>query len=219
MTPAHLPATETLTTQNADCALTVTADLTQPGVLRLRYEVRNTGALPLYFLNQLWRNIRRDARTNQQVFEVLPDLVNIEVTPETVLVHKAVVDVPYGLLVEVRRIPCLAHVAPGAAYAETLTLPLPLQPYTPYESDGATGPVVSRALRVELGYLRGLPHVVQLLEPVTTPTGTAFYLDAFPARQQSIIGAGPFQAPVLTATQLNPYPPKPAETSGWTPWS
>lgn len=218
MTSPNLIASETLLAENADCTLTATVTLLSSDRLRLDYRLHNRSSLPLYLLNQLWETIGEDAATHQDVFGVLPDLANVQVTPSRVTVGKAVVDVPYLMLVEVRHIPCMTRVAPGTAYEEAVHLPVPLMPYTFYESKVSNGPVVPRALCFELGYIRGLPHVERTVEPVATPTGQAYWTEPFPADQQTVIGVGPFQEAVAVTSRLHERPPKPVGTGGWTPW-
>lgn len=213
-----MPTTETLRTENADGTLAAT--LTQPTaeMLRLNYQFINRSARHIYLLNQLWDTVGTNTTTGQSVFRVSPNLANVEVSAETVTVSKAVVDVPYGMLVETWHLPCLARVAPGALYEETVDLSYPLRPYTPYEPDVELGTVVSRMLHFELGYLMGEEGIESTLRPVATATGTAFYLHGLPAKEQSLLATGPFQTPVLVNNILHPRAPKPASTGKWTPW-
>ena len=187
--------------------------------MRLHYLVKNHNALSLYLLNQLWQNGYHDAAIQEYRVEVPPNLVNIEVQPTAVKMSKEVVDVPYGLLVEIPHMPALLRLAPGAEYAQTLELPLPLLSYTSYESTPARGPLVTRPLHFELGYILGYPHVESALQRLTATTGESiFSIDHFLAKYQSTIGAGPFQEILPVVSQLNPYPPRPACTGKWTPW-
>jgi hypothetical protein len=208
---------ETLIAENADCTLTVTiaADAAL-AKLHVRYLVHNRSKQPLYLLNQLWKNITRDA-ANRQVFEVLPDLANVQVGQQRVTVGKAVVDVPYLMLVEVRHIPCMTRVAPGAEYEETVDLPLPLMPYTVYEGLPAHGPLAQLPLYFELGYLVGTVPGGDIRQ-VATPAGLAYATNPFPASHQSLIQAGPFQAAVPVVTRQEEQPLKPDKAEGWSPW-
>jgi hypothetical protein len=217
MLPAASTA-ETLRTENADSTLTVAVSFPTANILRLHYEFVNTGALPIFLFNQLWDTVGTDPATGQSVFRVLPNLANVAVNADAVTVSKAVVDVPYGLLVETWHLPCLAQVAPGARHAETVELQYPLRPYTPYEPEVELGAVVSRALHFELGYLMGNDATVHTLRPVATATGPAFYLHGLPAKDQRMLTTGPFQASVLVNSPLYPRPPKPTSNGKWTPW-
>jgi hypothetical protein len=214
MSSPLLPAPETLSAENADCTLTVTLVFTGPAALQLRYQVQSHSPHALYLLNQLWQDI-----DPQNQVLVPPNRVNIEVQPDRVNVRQAIPEVPYGLLVEVLYMPFMVRVAPGAAYTRTVDLPVPLLPYTAYESEAPTGPLLTRALHVGLGYIVGLPHVEQALRQAVATTGDVLFASPpFPAKYQSIIEAGPFQELVPVVSQLNPYPPKPASTDKWTPW-
>lgn len=217
MTSPNQIASETLQARNADCSLAVTLT-SASDVLHLHYRVSNHGTLPLYLLNRMWNTIRRNSATNTQVFETSSDLANIQIDSTEVLVSKTVVDVPYGMLVEVRQIPCMTRLAPGDDYEETIRLALPLVPYTVYEQNSSPGLRVSRKLRFELGYILGSPHVERIVEPVATSTDTAFYIDAFPAKNQLIIGAGPCLEELSVINKLSTRPPQPIGTGEWTPW-
>ena len=200
---------------NADCTLTVALTFSEPGLLQLCYHVQNHNALALYLLNQLWKGFDQQNRV-----EVPPNGANIEVRPDRVTVSQAIAEIPYGMLAETPYMPFMVRIAPGATYTNTIDLPVPLLPYTAYESDSSFGPVVTRALHVALGYIVGLPHVEQALRQLTTTTGeTIFSAPHFPAKYQSIIEVGPFQELLPVASQLNPYPPRPANPGKWTPWS
>lgn len=214
MSSPILPAPETLSAENADCTLTVTLAFPKEGALQLRYHVQNQSALALYLLNQLWKNIDHLDRV-----EVPLNRANIEVLPDRVSVNQAIPEIPYGLLVESPYMPFMVRVAAGTAYTHTIDLPVPLLPYTVYERDSPTGPVITRPLHVGLGYIVGLPHVEQAVHQAVTTTGdTIFSSPHFPAKHQSIIEVGPFQELLPIVSQLNPYPPRPASTGKWTPW-
>jgi hypothetical protein len=213
-----LPAAETLRAENANGTLTVTVSHPAAEFLRLHYQFVNQSALPIYLLNQLWDTVGTNPTTGQSIFRVSPNLANVAVSADTVTVSKAVVDVPYGLLVEVWHLPCLARVAPGGHYEETVELPYPLRPYTPYEPEVELGAVVSRALHFELGYLVGEAATESTLRPIMTATGPAFYLHGLPAKEQLLLATGPFQTPALVNSPLHPRAPKPASTGKWTPW-
>ena len=209
-------ANELLTAENADCRLTVTLLSPDAETLHLQYQVRNTSTLPLYLLNQLWENSWNDTARNEAVFGVVPNLANVESSAESVMISKKVTDVPYGLLVEGRRIPLMTRVAPGAEYTETVVLPLPLRLYNTYQRGPLNVPVVSRPLYFELGY-RALEHAAETaVLKAATPGGSAFGMNAFPASKQTIIGVGPFQQPCLVLADERPAPPP--SNGKWTPW-
>lgn len=216
-----LSTPETLSTENAECMLTVAISFPEPQTLQLRYHVRNNDTLPLYLLNQLWQDVRRNPATNQQQAEVPPNLVNIVAHPDLVKISKSIPEIPFGLLVEVPYMPLMLRLEPGADYTQTILLPVPLRPYTTYESNLPDGPLVSRHLYFELGYLRGLPHVTDATTQLATTTGdTIFSTSHFPAKHQSTIAVGPFREalPVVSQQDSLSSRPRPANTGSWTPW-
>ena len=222
MTSPLLPATETLSAENTECALTATISFPQPETLQLTYHVRNNDTVPLYLLNQLWQDIRRNPATNQPQAEVPSNLVNIVARDEWVKISKAIPEIPFGLLVEVPYMPGMLRLEPGADFTQTITLPVPLRPYTTYESNLPDGPLVTRLLHFELGYLRGLAHVVEAATPLATTTGEAiFSTPHFPAKHQSVIAVGPFREalPVVSQPGSLSSRPRPASPDKWTPWS
>jgi hypothetical protein len=221
MTSPLLPASETLSAENAECALTVTITFPQPETLQLHYHVRNNDNVPLYLLNQLWRDFLHNPATNQSVADVPPNLVNIVARAEWVKIGKTIPEIPFGILAEVPYMPAMMRLEPGADYAQTITLPVPVRPYTPYESNLPDGPLIVRQLHFELGYLRGLPHVVAAATPLVTATGEAIFgTGHFPAKYQSIIAVGPFREALSVISQPGSYSarPRPASTGKWTPW-
>jgi hypothetical protein len=209
---------ETLRAENDNGLLTVTVTHSTAEVLNLHYQFYNRSALPIYLLNQLWDTIGTHSTTGQSIFRVSPKLANIEVGTDNVKVSKAVVDVPYGTLVELWHLPCLARVAPSGRYEEMVELPYPLRPYTPYEPEVELGEVVSRKLHFGLGYIVGEADIESTLCPVATAAGSSFYLHGLLAKDQLLLTTGPFEAPVLVNSLLHPRAPKPASTGKWTPW-
>lgn len=217
---------ETLVTENTDLILSLTADFSKNSVLLLSYHVRNHSPVPIYLLNQLWKNIKRDIITGQQVFEILPNLANIQVSSEEVNVSKKAVEVPYGKLVEVLYIPCATRLEPDSEYAEEVELPLPLMPYTIYESTHSPGPVTPCKLYFEIGYISSLLIAENTVKKVESTKNTVFYIDNFSIKDQSLIRVGPFQAPVTVIR--NPEREASAEaglrwkqenSNEWSPWS
>lgn len=184
-----------------DCALEVTLTRPEPHVLRLRYRVPNHLALPLYLCNQLYKTVARDPATGELVYAVQPNLANVRLEPERVVVGKAVVEVPEWMFVEAPQIPCLSRLLPGEGWEETLDLPVPLMPYTVYDYSPAIGKPVARKLLFELGYFLASPHTENFITAVRTPWGSAYYIDPFPASDQSLLVAGPWAEPVFVVSE------------------
>lgn len=197
---ATLPG-ETLTVAGSDCTLEVAVTYPLPNVLRLRYRVHNISALPLYLCNQLYKTITRDRATGELVYGVLSNLANVRLEAERVVVGKTVVDVPEWMFVEAHQIPCLSRLLPGEEWEETFDLALPLMPYTVYDYSPSAGKPVARKLLFELGYFLASPRTESFITSVRTPFGSAFYIDAFPASEQSLLVAGSWTEPVFVVSE------------------
>ena len=209
-----LPAQQTLLAENAGCALSVTLTFLSADRVQLHYQVHNGGVRPLYLLNQLWEGL-----TPQRQVIVPPNRAYVEVLPDRIKISQKVPETPYGTLLEYAYMPFMARVEPGATYAQKLTLPLPLLPYTQYDKDLAPGPLVAYPFYVELGYIFSHSGVESMVEPFLTETGeTVFYTSYFQASSQYTISVGPFEESLPAIRPLNPPPIRPASNGKWTPW-
>ncbi|MBO2010366.1 hypothetical protein [Hymenobacter negativus] len=178
-----LPSSE----QSASAPITVAVQVL-PGSsarLRLRYQVRNDSADVLFLVNQFWTNILADGH-----FETMPNLVNVQLLADRVVVGKAVVPVPDDTEVERHYTPCLTRVAPHNYYEETVDLPLPLSPFTWYRGRPMRSSPVVLPLYFELGYVAVSSEKDALVPPVATTHGPAHHLDIEP-ENQSLIRVGP----------------------------
>jgi hypothetical protein len=178
-----LPSSE----QSASAPITVAVQVL-PGSsarLRLRYQVHNDSASVLFLVNQFWINIRADG-----LFETMPNMVNVQLLPDRVVVSKAVVPVPNDTEVERHYTPCLTRVAPHSHYEETVDLPLPLEPFTWYQSRPMRSGPVARPLYFELGYVAVSPEKDALVPSVATTHGPAYHLSIEP-ENQFLIRVGP----------------------------
>ncbi|GAA4051502.1 hypothetical protein GCM10022409_42910 [Hymenobacter glaciei] len=193
---------KTLTVMGSDCTLKVAIACPVPNVLRLHYWVHNHSDLPLYLCNQLYKVITRDHTTGELVYAVQPNLANVRLESEHVVVGKTVVDVPEWMFVESHQIPCLSRILPGEEWEETFDLSLPLMPYTVYDYSPSTGKPVSRKLVFELGYFLASPHTEDFITSVRTSSGTAYYIDPFPASEQSLLAVGPWTEPVFVVSEV-----------------
>jgi hypothetical protein len=106
----------------------------QDGQLRVSYAVTNGTQHKIYLVNRLFHR-------KPSGFVVDTNLFYTEVADGGVLrLVKARVQVPDDLDVEAPEVPYLTEVSPGQRFAETATLPLPLEalhPYRPRRSDEA----------------------------------------------------------------------------------
>lgn len=177
--------------QTVHCTLQASASLDTPSTLRLNYQLHNLTDQAFYLFNRLWRRI--DA--NRQ-FETVPNLVNVNILSDRVTVGKAVVPVPDDMEVERRYTPCLSRVAPHGHYSETLTLPLPLHPYSCYQvaweesGDAEAKKLLELPLYLELGYVLADVQSEGYFRQVATSHGSAYYRDTAP-ENQFLISAGP----------------------------
>lgn len=209
---------ETLQATTSECTLDVTLDLSQAGMVRVDYRLHNDSTAPLYLCDQFWEDITEDARTHENIYQVQPDLVNVQLRKGMVIIGKTVVDVPFPKLVEVRHVPCLHRVEPGAIYEQTVTLSLPLLPYTVYEGRHTAGPIASLPVQFELGYVIGSNYVERVVKQVHTAVGAAHYLPPFPAKDQAMIRVGPFHESIAVANSAEALV-SPSNDGQWTPWS
>jgi len=169
----------------AEGTLQVSASQLSASVLRVHYKVHNRTSKPVYLFNQYWMNID----SNKQ-FEVLPNMVNVQLQASRVTVGKAVVSVPDDMEVEARYTPCLSRVEPHGDYEETIEVPMPLSPFTWYRNKPMTKGPTHRPLYFELGYIVSTPQLEARIRQVDTSRGRAFYLDVHP-EHQSLLSAGP----------------------------
>lgn len=192
---SSLPMVTTVEQQIPNCTLQVSASYSSPTVLQLHYKVHNRTAKALYLFNQFWIDINAD-----QQFEILPNMVNVQLRADRVTVGKAVVPVPDDMEVEKRYTPCLSRVAPHGDYEETIQISVPLSPFTWYENQPWAKAPIHQPLFFELGYLVVSPQGETQIRRVATSQGPAFYLDTEP-EHQSIISAGPLLPQVAVFSQ------------------
>lgn len=165
----------------ADCTLQATArPLT--GAVQVRYELTNTAAVPLYLFNKLGKIGGRS------VLDIDPNTANVVLHPDRVVVGKALVPVPDDKEVEREYVPGISRVAPGGTFAEQFVLPLPLAPFTWYESRWLRSAPVTRPLFLELGYALASPRTEEFIHPLNGP---AYHASWFPLELQKLISSGP----------------------------
>jgi hypothetical protein len=119
----------------------------QDGQLRVSYAVTNGTQQKIYLVNRLFHR-------QPSGFVVDTNLFYTEVAAGGVLrLVKARVKVPDDMDVEVPEVPYLTELSPGQRFAETATLPLPLEalyPYRPRRSDTA---VQYAHVQLEIGWV------------------------------------------------------------------
>lgn len=172
--------------QTADARAVLDVDLQIAGdVLSIAYAVHNRSGSPLYLFNLLHDGY------GPQGYRVSRDRVAIELRADSIVVAKKLVPIPDDMEVEAPNLPCMTLVAPDGRYAETLAVPLPLVPWTPYRR--CRGTVArERSLVFELGYVVAGPDPRGRPDSVPTTLGPQLQFDAFTESAQQLLALGPF---------------------------
>jgi hypothetical protein len=158
------------------------------GRLRIDYEVKNTGKQAIYVFNKLYTKIDHNG-----VWHVDPNRVYIILSAGKLILAKRVIPVPDDLDVEKPEVPCVTKIDPERSFRETVTLQLPLSPWTPYQPKPLGSLQTSQAeFTWEIGYFVEKPGTSKLANTVRTPDGTAIHFSSFNPASQSILRAGPF---------------------------
>jgi hypothetical protein len=182
------------------CELTIAAELADSSTLVLRYTVRNTGNQAVYLFNRLYHSFD----PARGAFITDPNLVNVELRSEGVVLSKKIVPVPLHIDVEKPVIPLVTRVDAGGSFEERITVRLPVRVWTPYGPDDDV-PSASSAPRhawFELGFFSApAAHVDRIAKVVPTVDGTGLYVYPFTTSSQRMLRVGPLpQAiPVVSA--------------------
>jgi hypothetical protein len=108
-------------------ALRLTALAIKAGALELSYAVRNESEHRMFLVNRLLRREPDGLRPD-------PDLVYAHVRPGPALaLSKQLIAIPDDIDVEVPEVPCLTPLEAGEEFAETVTVPVPVSAYDPYD--------------------------------------------------------------------------------------
>jgi len=175
--------------QQDNCKLVVQCEIKEAKTLVLRYTFQNGTPSNIYVFNRLYGHIE-----DGPVFSTDVNLLNVEVSERGILLSKKIVPVPPDTEVEKPSIPCASLIRPGKEFTETLTLSLPVRPWTPYHESGGEGALQEPVLLkvwFEVGYFVSNPKSDTLAQPVQTKQGQAFYFDPFPVHGQKTLEVGP----------------------------
>jgi hypothetical protein len=127
--------------------------------LLIHYKVRNNGALTVYLLNRVFRQDKSGEK------KIHKDFAYVYVEPHRVVIEKAIPAIPPGVSPYEPVAPLVTALRPGASFAETVALALPLvdsRPYArPMPSD-KTEPV--QRVHFVLGYMIGLEGTTERTE-------------------------------------------------------
>jgi hypothetical protein len=193
---------QTLHTENAACALTVTATLLAPESIRLEYSVLNRTVEPLYLCNLFWNDSRINPATLEEEFEVNPNDAYLRIEADHLKVALSTIKVDISDGIGIRFIPLLTRVEPQQQFAASLSLALPLAPYRKTKTaTPADGPLLL-PLYFELGYFLGDAHTQEHIRPANTGRGNAYQITPFLFSNQQLIAAGPFNEAVAVAPWL-----------------
>ena len=209
---------ETLTTANAHCRLALTAAPDGAHGLRLHCHVANTSDAVLYLCHGLYHVPPPYPSTGEPVFDVLPDLVHVQVDDQGVHLDKAIMDLSFHEGIRGLDIPFLTRLPPGQAHAYTIRLGLPLMPYRVQGRPPGQAAARPLPLRFSLGYFVGSPEVEQHITEATTIQGLALRIAMFLHNQQQTITVGPFQQLVPVANAVKHASPQTVSAAAWTPW-
>ena len=192
----------TLHTEDAACALTVTATQSANETLRLEYSILNRTAEPLYLCNLFWRDSRVNPTTRKEEFEVSRNDAYLKIENNHLRVALSTISAAISDGTGIRFTPLLTRVEPGQQFTSSLALPLPLVPYLKADNVAPAGVPISMSLYFEVGYFLGNFTTEKQISPVTTAEGTAYQIAPFLASNQQLIAAGPFGEPVAVAPWL-----------------
>jgi hypothetical protein len=176
------------------CRLEITATRAEKTSLTLGWAVHNYNRANVYVFNRLYHRF-----DEEEGYLIDPNLVVVDAARDQVVLAKKLVPVPPDIDVEKPVVPCVTRVPGGQRFTESLTLPLPLRPWTPYFQPGddalAEKPVICTAF-FEVGFFVAAPGSDDLAKTVPTPGDPALYFYPFPVDRQLILRVGPLAAKV-----------------------
>jgi hypothetical protein len=193
---------QTLHTENAACALTVTLTPLATDSIRLEYNVLNRSAEPLYLCNLFWKDSRVNPATREEEFEVSPNDAYVRLEGDQLNVALSTIKVNISDGLGVRFIPLLTRLEPRQQFAGSLSLALPLAPYLKTKNATPAGGPVLLPLHFELGYFLGDAPTQEQIQPAITGGGNAYQVTPFLFSSQQLIAAGPFSEAVAVAPWL-----------------
>jgi len=172
------------------CELTVVSELADSSTLILRYTVRNKGNEAVYLFNRLYHSF--DPERGEFITD--PNLVNVELRSDGVVLSKKIVPVPPHMDVEKPVIPLVTRVDAGERFEEWITVRLPVRVWTPYgpDDDVPSASSVRRPAWFELGFFSApAAYVERIAKVVATVDGTGLYVYPFTTSSQRMLRVGP----------------------------
>lgn len=209
---------ETLSSQSAECSVTVTVTQLIPDTLQLNYLVRNHADSALYLCNLLYETTQENAPGQQVETEMLLNRVHVQITEEGVRVDKAIMDLSFHDGISVLDIPLLTRLEPGQEYEQSISLSLPLMPYKVRDSRPSQQLPTPMPLQFALGYLVESLQMQEAIREVPTSIGKAFRMEQYVANKQQIVSVGPFHEPLPVINGAGNGVKQPVSNEAWTPW-
>jgi hypothetical protein len=164
------------------------------GTATLAYTVRNAGASEIFLFNRMYADVDGAGR-----YLLEPDLCLVELRAGSAVLAKKIPELPPRKFVEVRNVPCVTAVAAGGTYTETITLRLPLLPWSPYAASPGAVNVTTLPVLLELGFFVGVEGTRALGRMVPTSAGEALRFAPFSMDSQLLLRTGPLgNLPVFT---------------------
>jgi hypothetical protein len=159
--------------------------------LLLQYEVVNDLSEPIYLVNRLfvwtWQGLSLD-----------PNLVYTQLQGNRLRLSKAFIDLPGGVEGEPAEAPYLSEVAPGAVYNDVLELPLPLEPFDPYDTLPRRDQIHTfDQAELAVGWLLGSAVDIHLVQGQADEILIAAEQDQVRFEQQLLVTALPVSLPAI----------------------
>lgn len=175
----------------AECQLHVKLASVERDLMRLSYEFVNATRLDAYLFNRIWREIDAQGR-----YVIDPNLAYVLTEVDRVVLAKKIIPVPVDIDVEKPILPCVTHVEPGKRFAESMEIPLPLAPWTPYSATDSARNATATEMQAwfEVGYFLAGPATAALVRKVKTTQGEGISFAVFNPANQRELRSGPLAA-------------------------
>ncbi len=157
--------------------------------LRLSYQFHNATDSDILLFNLLYDDLDANGR-----YKVDHNLCNIELHESGILISKKIVPVPELMFVETPNIPCVTRIRPRTSFSESVTLALPLRPWSPYRSSNGLAKTRDLPCAFEIGYFVAHPDSLRLGVTVSTTIGPALRFSPFSTASQRLLRTDRFPA-------------------------
>ncbi len=177
---------QTLDKSNTDCDIEVSLSKIDTSTLRCNIKIRNKASNDLYFFNRIYtdtdsKGILNVSKNNFYAY------VN---TNDTLILAKAIIQVPEEFFVESEVYPCCSKILPGNILNEELKLDMPIQLYHPYVEESPN--LREYPVNFQFGYFVGHEQTESMEIIVPSNEGELICFDPFDYNYQKIIEVGVF---------------------------